>query len=230
MEVLKLTKLMKLEWMKLKQKTIMSELIIYWLILMFLPLFFIKMINSDFGQNIDSLFTLILSVQVGFVLFGASLINQVFIDEFKSRTISLSYSYPISRKKLFLVKILFIGLLVFIATIVSFILTVAATLLINQTFPFINVVVTGSDTVGYVDEMLIRSVLVTLISFIPLFYFAIWKRAVVPAVICAIFVMQLPNFSTVFNLSQDLMIALLSVLGVISIYFSIKYAETLGEI
>lgn len=222
--------LMKLEWRKLKQASVIRELVIYWVILMFLPVFFIKMVSADFGQSVDALFTLILSVQVGFVLLGASLISQVFIDEFKSKTIALSYSYPISRKRLFLSKVLFIGIFIFLATLISFVLTVVTTMVIDEIFSVLHVGLTGSDIWGYVGDMIARSFLVTLISFIPLFYLAIWKRAVIPTVICAILVMQLPNFSPIFNLNQDLVIVILSILGAISIYFSIKFAEVIGEI
>ncbi|MFS0673460.1 ABC transporter permease [Ornithinibacillus sp. 179-J 7C1 HS] len=222
--------LMKLEWRKLKQASVIRELVIYWVILMFLPVFFIKMVSADFGQSVDALFTLILSVQVGFVLLGASLISQVFIDEFKNKTIALSYSYPISRKQLFLSKVLFIGIFIFLATLISFVLTVVTTMVIDEIFSVLHVGITSSDIWGYVGDMIARSFLVTLISFIPLFYLAIWKRAVIPTVICAILVMQLPNFSPIFNLNQDLVIVILSILGAISIYFSIKFAEIIGEI
>lgn len=230
MEVEKLANLMKLEWRKLKQLTFISELIIYWLILMFLPVFFIQTVSAEFGQSIDALFTIILSVQVGFVLFGASLINQVFIDEFKNKTIALSYSYPISRKQLYFSKVLFIALFVFVATIISFVLTVLITIVIDEMFHIMSVDVTSSDILRFAGDMIVRSFLITLISFIPLFYFAIWRRAVVQTVICSILAMQLPNFSPIFNWSQDLVIVVLSILGVISIYFSLKYAEILGEI
>ena len=59
MEVVKLAKLMELEWRKLKQKTVISEIILYWGILMFLPMFFIKMVNGDFGQSYSAIIQLI---------------------------------------------------------------------------------------------------------------------------------------------------------------------------
>jgi ABC-type transport system involved in multi-copper enzyme maturation permease subunit len=230
MGVVKLSKLMTLEWKKLKHKMVFSELIIYWLILMFLPVFFIKMVSADFGQSFDLTFELIQSIQLGFVLFGASLINQIFIEEYKNKTISLSFGYPISRKKLFMAKVLFISLFVFLTTIISFLLTGMATYLIDLVFPIVNYQLTGTDMITYFSGMIVRTLIVIMISFIPLFVFAIWKRATVPTVLCAIFCMQLPNFSTVFNLNQDVLIAVLSILGVISLYLSIKTADKVGEI
>ena len=51
MGVKKMFKLMRLEWKKLKQRSVISEVIIYWLILMFFPVFFIKMVMPFFGQS-----------------------------------------------------------------------------------------------------------------------------------------------------------------------------------
>ncbi|MDQ0201857.1 hypothetical protein [Neobacillus ginsengisoli] len=60
MEVVKVIKLMELEWRKLKQKTVISEIIIYCGIIMFLPMFFIKMVNVGFGQSYSTIIQLIL--------------------------------------------------------------------------------------------------------------------------------------------------------------------------
>jgi ABC-type transport system involved in multi-copper enzyme maturation permease subunit len=232
MEVKELFKLMELEWRKLKQKTVIGEMIIYVVILMFLPLFFIKMVTIDFGQNYASVIQLIVSSQLGFVLFGASLINQVIIEEYKNKTISLSFGYPISRKKLVVAKVLFISLAVFLCTFVSFVLTGLSTYLLDQVFDFINGQPTTTDIKTYVSKMIVHSFMTPLISLIPLFIFGIWKRATIPTVICAIFLMQFQNFSYLFNISLnlDLLNVVLCILGFVSVYFSIKLIDKVGDI
>lgn len=132
-----LIKLILLEGKKLKRYTVIGEVIIYWLILMFLPFFFIKQVSADFGHSFTTVMELNKAIQTGLILFGASLINQVFIDEYKNKTISLAYGYPINRKTLFTAKILFIGLLVFLVTIISFLLTGLSTYVIDQIHPII---------------------------------------------------------------------------------------------
>lgn len=114
MEEKKLFKLMRLEWKKLKRPSVIVEVIIYWLILMIMPVFFIKMVMPFFGESYAAAIELNLYIQMGLVLFGGSLISQVFIDEYKNKTISLSFGYPISRKKLFMAKVLFISLFLFL--------------------------------------------------------------------------------------------------------------------
>jgi len=223
-------KLIRLEWKKLKQKSVISEVIIYPLIIMFLPVFFIETVSADFGQSYATVIELNLAVQMGFILFGASLINQVFIDEYKNKTISLSFRYPFSRQKLFTAKILFIATFVFLLTMVSYLLTGVTTYVIDQILPIINGDLTHSDIITFFSQMIFRSLIITVISFIPLFYLGIWKRATVPTVICAIVAMQSSYLAPVFNLNLNLVLVVLCVLGSLSIYFSIKTAVNIGEI
>ncbi|WP_459734668.1 ABC transporter permease [Peribacillus sp. N1] len=228
----KLVKLMELEWRKLKRKMILSELIIYWGILMFLPMFFIKMVSAEFGQSYSTIIQLMMSMQLGFVLFGASLINQVVIDEYKNKTISLSFGYPISRKKLVMAKALFISLFVFLCTIVSFLLSGVTTYLLDQAFHIINGQPTAEDITTYFSKMIVHSLIVTLISLIPLFFFGIWKRETIPTVLCAIFLMQFQNFSFLLNvnLNTNIVNTVLCLLGVVSVYLSIKMVDRVGDI
>ena len=230
MEEKKLFKLMRLEWKKLKRPSVIVEVIIYWLILMIMPVFFIKMVMPFFGESYAAAIELNLYIQMGLVLFGGSLISQVFIDEYKNKTISLSFGYPISRKKLFMAKVLFISLFLFLATIVSFIFTGLTTYLLDQVFPIINGQPTNSDMITYLRSMISGSLIITLISFIPLFPFGILKRGTISTVICSIVIMNLPKFPTFLNLEPGFIIAVLCILGALSIYLSIKTAESVGEI
>ncbi|WP_163103459.1 ABC transporter permease [Peribacillus alkalitolerans] len=227
-----MVKLMKLEWKKLKQKVVISEIMIYVGILMFLPTFFIKMVSQDFGDSYSQIIQLILSMHMGFVLFGASLINQVVIDEFKNRTISLSYGYPISRKKLVTAKVLFIAIFVFCCTIVSFLLTGITTYLLDQIFHIINGQPTIVDVTTFFRKMIGHTFMITLISLIPLYFFGIWKRATVPAVLCAIFLMQFQNFFYLLNidLNPEIVKVGLCLIGAASVYLSIKLVDKVGDL
>lgn len=222
-------KLIFLEWKKLKRNYILVEIFIYLVILMFFPVFFIKVAMPYFGQNYTLAIELNLFVQMGLILFGGSLISQVFIEEYKSKTMSLSFGYPISRKRLFMAKVLFIALLVFVVTIISYIFTGFTTYFLNQFFTVINGQLTGLDMITYLKSMIFGSFIITLISFVPLFFFGIWKRGTVSTVICSIVIMTLPKLlPTILN--SDVIIAALCILGAISIYLSIVTAESVGEI
>ncbi len=222
-------KLMRLEWKKLKQKSVIGEMIIYPLIIMFLPVFFIESVSADFGQSYAAIIELNSIIQMGFILFGASLINQVFIDEYKNKTISLSFRYPISRQKLFTAKILFIATFVLLLTMASYLLTGIVTYVIDQIQPMINSDLTRSNIITFFSQMIFRSLMITVISFIPLFYLGIWKRATVPTVICGI-VAANSHLSQMINLNFNMVLVVLCVLGSLSIFLSIITAENIGEI
>ncbi|GIP16083.1 bacitracin ABC transporter permease [Paenibacillus montaniterrae] len=224
-----MTKLMLLEWRKLNRLTVISEIIIYSVILMLLPTFFIKVILPDMGHSYATAIELNGFIQMGFILMGGSLINHVFIEEYKNKTMALAFSYPISRKKLFAAKVLFIACFVFVLTLCSFILSGVATYIINQFNHMIDGPLTSSDIMDYLGTTVIRSVAITLMSFAPLLLFGIWKRAVVPLIICSIFSMQLPNFAQFFGVKPDLVVIVFAVLGAISIWLSIQLSEQLGE-
>ena len=88
---------------------------------------------------------------------------------------------------------------------------------------------THSDIITFFSQMILRSLIITVISFIPLFYLGIWKRATVPTVICAIVVMQSSYLAPMFNLNLNLVLVMLCVLGSLSIFLSIKTAVNIGR-
>lgn len=230
-------KLIGLEWRKLERQKVIGEAIIYWVILMFLPVFFLKVVFADmptvrFGESYAATLELMLSMQMGFILFGASLINHVFIEEYKNKTMALSFGYPLSRKRLVIAKVLFIVFAVFLGTLVSFVLGGIVTFVFDQAINVIPGGPTVTDLMNYAVRMIIHSIVVALASLIPLFCFGIWKRAVVPTVICAVFLMQFPNFLGLIRitLNPDLLYAIFSVLGVASVCLSVKLVNKLGDL
>ncbi|MEK4434463.1 ABC transporter permease [Paenibacillus sp. FSL K6-2862] len=229
-------KLIELEWKKLERKKVIGEAITYWLILMFLPIFFLKVVFADmpivrFGESYAAALDLMIAIQMGFILFGASLINHVFIEEYKNKTIALSFGYPFSRKRLVMAKVLFIVLAVFIGTLVSFGVSGITTFALNQVMDVIPGTPTAADLTNYVIRMIIHSFAAALASLIPLFLFGIWKRAVIPTVICAVFLMQFPNFLGLLRitLSPDFLYIIFSILGVLSVILSVKFVNKLGD-
>lgn len=232
-----MTKLIELEWRKLEQKKVIGEVIIYWVILMFLPVFFLKVVMADlaftdFAESYSSAMELMQAIQMGFVLFGASMINHVFIEEYKNKTMSLSFGYPISRKKLVMAKVWFIFLAVFLCTLISFVLSGITTYIFDQFMHVIHGQPTFADITAFAARSIVHSAVVALISFVPLFLFGIWKRAVIPTVICSVFLMQFPNFAGLFHitLSMELLYGVLSLIGLVSVYLSIAKVNQVGDI
>lgn len=233
-----MAKLIELEWRKLDQKKVMGEVMIYWIIIMFLPTFFLKVIFvddmafMDFADSYTNALELMVPIQMGIVLFGASMINHVFIEEYKNKTMSLSFGYPFSRKKLVMAKVLFIFLAVFLCTLVSFVLSGITTYVMDQIFEVIHGQPTMDDIMAYAAKSIIYSVVVALISFVPLFLFGLWKRAVIPTVICAVFLAQFPNFTGLLHITMntDMLYAIMSLIGLVSVYLSVVKVNQLDDI
>ena len=230
-------KLIELEWKKLEQGKVFGELMFYIIIVMFCPVFFLEVVfteipNVGFAQSYADAMPLMISIQMGYVLFGASLINHVFIEEYKNKTMSLSFGYPISRKKLVMAKVLFIFLSVFFWTLISFVLSGITTYVIDLFFDVIQGQPTVSDVLMYAAKMFLYSPMIALVSLIPLFLFGIWKRMVIPAVVSAIVLMNVPTFASIIqiSLSMDVLYALLSLVGVFSVYLSVKMINQVGDI
>lgn len=229
-------KLIELEWRKLDRKKVIGEVIIYWFILMLLPVFFIQVVLADqpigYGDSYAAALELMMPIQMGMLLFGASLINHVFIEEYKNKTMALAFGYPISRRKLVMVKVLFIAAAVFASTLVSFLLAGVATYGADLVFDVIKGTPTMTDLMNFTVRMLIHSLVVALASLIPLFFFGVWKRAVIPTVICAIFLIQLPNFLGMLQITMDpdLLYAILGLLGMASVYLSVRLVNRFGNL
>jgi hypothetical protein len=234
---IRLIKLIELEWRKLESKKVIGELIIYWVIIMFLPVIFLKVVFADipivyFDESYAAAIELMLPIQMGFLLFGASLINHVFIEEYKNKTMALSFGYPLSRKRLVMAKVLFIALAVFFCTLISFVLAGITTYGFDRVLHVIDGEPTVADLMTYAVRAVIHSVVVALASLIPLFYFGVWKRRVIPTVVCAIFLIQLPNIFNLLRitLNPDLLYAILSLLGAASVYFSVQWVNKVGDL
>ncbi|MFB9327651.1 ABC transporter permease [Paenibacillus aurantiacus] len=232
-----MAKWIELEWRKLQTKKVIGEAVVYWVILMFLPVVFLR---SDFasatgvsiGESYASAMDLMLPIQMGFLLFGASLINHVFIEEYKNRTMALSFGYPLSRRKLVVAKVLFIALAVFFCTIVSFVLAGITTYGFDLALDIIEGTPTAADFANYAVRTIIHSAEVALASLIPLFFFGLWRRAVIMTVVCAISLMQLPNVLAMFGIAfnPDLLYAVLSLVGLASVYLSVRFVNKVGDL
>lgn len=224
-----MAKLIRLEWKKLNQAMVIGEIFVYPLIIMLFALLYLSEIMPEYGQSYAAFIKLNLAIQMGTVIFGASLINQVFIEEYKNETMALSFGYPFSRQKLFTAKILFIGIFVFFLTFFSFLLTGVFIYVLDQTQSLINGVPTQAELITFFSRMIVHSLMVTLISFIPLFFLGIWQRLTVPTVICAFVVMSSSYLVPMLNLNFDVALLVLCVLGVLSIILSIVTAGFIGE-
>jgi ABC-type transport system involved in multi-copper enzyme maturation permease subunit len=170
--------------------------------------------------------TIDLLVRNTFIIFAAVLLAKIIIDEYKSKTITVLFMYPINRYKLFLSKIL-------ITVIFTFVVIILSDIIISGTFYIINIFE------GFVPrEMdmaklykLIISIIITagstsFISLIPLF-FGMWKKSTIATIVSAIILVSVVGSNNGgVSLGSMLGVQLvLSIIGIFIAYLGIRNIE-----
>lgn len=162
-------------------------------------------------------------VRATYIVFAAVLLSKLVIDEFRSKSITLLFMYPINRKKLIASKLLIVVLFTLIADIVAN-LFVGFGFYISNTFM---TVVTEPFTWSIAIKSLLRVVMSALatsfLSLIPL-YFGMIKHSVSATIVSSLLVVALVC-QTVDDFTMYSIIAIpicLALLGVSIAYLAIR--------
>ncbi|QEY22360.1 ABC transporter permease [Psychrobacillus sp. AK 1817] len=225
-------KLMKLEMKKFKLSSYSrSAIIANFVILgfMFLISFISKMEgDTDFVNYQEAIGVIESFVRATFIIFASTLIAKLIIGEFKKKTITTLFMYPISRKKLIAAKLTIIIIFTFTWIIISnvFITTVYYFLTVNyQLIP-------GSLTADFLQEhsvsVLMNAISASCMALIPL-YFGMKKYSIPTTIITSILiVMIVSNNNGSFSLNDIIVIPLsLAVIGLTVAYLAIRNIDRL---
>ncbi len=232
-------KLMKLEIKKYKVRGFVKRALIANIIILGLTIlmsYLSKNDNEDHLTNFNALFSpLDLIIEITFIIFAAVLISKFIIDEYKNKTITILFIYPVPRKKLIISKILTVIILTFSAIFLSDIFISSVLCILNSISGFVPEKLTSTI-------MLKRFITICLISFtssgiglLPL-YFAVRKKSskatkissiIIATVVCG----NLSNGRENFSLSSITAIPItLAIIGFISAYFVIRNIEDVDVI
>ncbi|SDC36658.1 ABC-2 family transporter protein [Terribacillus halophilus] len=92
-------------------------------------------ITAEDFNNAEQIMILIKTLVVAaFVIYASVLLSNMVIEEFKSKTITVLFTTPVSRKKLLLAKVLVISLLTFVMFLVSISVLTAIFSVLNNAF------------------------------------------------------------------------------------------------
>ena len=223
---------MKLEMKKFKLYSYTrSAIIVNFVILGFMFLIsFISKIegDTDFVNYQEALGVIESFVRATFIIFAATLIAKLVIGEFKNKTITTLFMYPISRKKLLTAKLIIVVIFTFTWIIISnaFVTTVYYFLAVNyQLIP-------GSLTAAFVQEhsvsVLMNAVAASCMALIPL-YFGMKKYSIPTTIITSILiVMIVSNNNGSFSLNDIIVIPLsLAAIGLTIAYLAIRNIDRL---
>lgn len=220
-------KLMKLEIKKFKIKGNILGAIICNICLLGLvsAIFFVERSegNNPFS-NYDMAFNIICQlICATFVVFAAYLISKFMIEEYKTKTINLLFTYPINRKKIMISKVLIISIFTFISIVISTIIVFSG---------FYGIQCITNTTIGEITSTLISQLFLKLlltafinsiIALVPL-YFGIKKRST-PITLITSFLTMIILYSGNNDINLYSIIAIpivFMIAGIVIVYLTIR--------
>lgn len=153
----------------------------------------------EFLSSSDDLRVLIeLFVIAAFVIYASVLLSQIIVEEFKNKTISFLFMYPISRKKLLFAKLIIVSVLTFFFVIASTLIVYYSFLAFNNLYAFTPVELSLGLPSGYLLHLVVLAIACSGMSLIPLF-FGMRKYSVPATIVSAIAIVALLSSSVNTN-------------------------------
>lgn len=223
-------KLMRLEIKKFKIGAYINRAIIANFII--IGLIILMNYGEKFEANIlfrdfNDIFSIIGSMTKStFTIFASVIISKIIIEEFKNKTITVLFLYPINRKKLIIAKLLIVAMFTLTAIVLSNIFISSVIGILN---PFIKFTTTGITRDMLVDQGIslgINAITTTCLSLIPL-YFGMRKKSVPTTIVSAILIVTfIGSTFDGFSFGSIIMIPIaLAILGIFVAYLSIRNIE-----
>lgn len=164
-------------------------------------------------------------VRATFIICAAVLISKLVIDEYKNKTITVLFMYPIKRQKLMAAKLIIVFGLTVIAMFLSNLFVNAVLLAINSFAPF----VTLDEPIDYIQQLIsiaAFSVAAAGTSLISL-YFGMRKHSVPATIISSIIIASLiSGHNPAFSIASIIYIpAALAIVGIAIAWRSVKNIE-----
>ncbi|EMX0190664.1 bacitracin ABC transporter permease [Bacillus thuringiensis] len=167
-------RLMKLEWKKHKLSSYFKSVAIC-IIAIFAAVSLMAlgmkaeedMLFSDFTQNMA---LVNIFIRITFIIFSSVILSRLVIDEYKNKTIQLSFMYPLQRKMLMSAKLTIVFCFCFVSTIIA---TFIISLLVYFVSPMMGLIETPAtigEIIAIVPGTIISAFMISGISLIPLFF------------------------------------------------------------
>ncbi|OOZ90021.1 ABC transporter permease [Bacillus cereus] len=167
-------KLMKLEWKKHQLSSYFKSVAIC-IIAIFAVVSFMAwgmkaeedVLFSDFTQNMA---LVNIFIRITFIIFSSVILSRLVIDEYKNKTIQLSFMYPLQRKLLMSAKLTIVFCFCFVSTIIA---TFIISLLVYFVSPMMGLIETPAtigEIIAIIPATFISAFMISGISLIPLFF------------------------------------------------------------
>lgn len=181
--------------------------------------------NEIFTEDMVLLF-IDTMVRATFIVFASVLISKFVIEEFRSKTITLMFTYPVNRKKLMVAKLIIIVLFAFCSIIASQLIVLTLFSLISSFITTFSVNVTAEMILSQLPSIFMNALSASIMSLIPL-YFGMKKYSTTTTISSSLLIVLLvcQNFGD-FSLNTIIFIPItLAVIGASIAYLSVKNIE-----
>lgn len=183
--------------------------------------------NIAYGSYAEFFTMLMTLVRAAFVILSGVLLAKLVIEEYRSKTILLMFTYPISRKKLMLAKILTVGMFTFLMSLLTAFLLSGLFLLANAFLHFVPGTISFGMLLNHAGVIVLLSVSAAGMGLIPL-YFGMKKKSVPAVFISSVLLVSLTNTSVGdFEIASLWLIpVLLGLTGFLIAYYSVRKVES----
>lgn len=163
-----------------------------------------------------------------FIIFASTLISKLIIGEFKNKTITTLFLYPINRKKLIAAKLAIVILFTFCSIIISNVFITTVFSFIGNSFNLIPGTLTVAMIAQHMPSVLMNAIAASGICLIPL-YFGMKKYSVPKTIISSILIVLVVSSNNAgFSLNDIIVIPIsLALIGIGFAFFTIRNIEKL---
>ena len=183
--------------------------------------------EDAFFSSYDFIFNFILMMTTAiFLIFGSVVLARLVVEEYKNKTITLLFTYPLSRKKLLFAKLIIVSAFIFSAILFSNLLIGGVVYLVDLIFDIIPGDLSAELLRDSFFLLLINIVTASCVGLIPL-YFGMRKKSVPTTIVSAIILVSILNSvtSTVLSWSYLMVMLALAAIGICIAYLSIRNIE-----
>ncbi|WP_412734043.1 ABC transporter permease [Halalkalibacterium halodurans] len=178
-------------------------------------------------QTYEEAFSLInVLVQVTFVVFAAVLIARLVIEEYKHKTITVMFSYPIQRKKLFAAKLIIVFFFTFVTILLSNAFVTTAFFFLSEHFSLVPDQLSHYLLIDHAKSLLISTATSSGISLAPV-YFGMLKKSVPTTIVSGLLLIAIvTSNNNGFSLSSITIIPVtLACIGILLAYLTFRNIE-----
>jgi len=164
-----------------------------------------------------------ITVRATFVVFAAVLLAKLVIEEYRDRTITVLFTYPINRKKIMAAKLIIVGGLTFITSVVSNIFVLIIFYVFNQIFTIFPDTLTSALWIEELTRVVSFGLASACTSLIPL-YFGMRKKSVSATIVSSLIIVALTSqYNEAFTVVTIIYIPIvLAILGLMVAIASIR--------